>query len=89
MANPQSIIAVESKLRLCKVGDKLGYFHAWEQCSDVVPPSIMRGGHQGGVVSQMYALVEFTDGIKRVQPWDIKFVDEKNDILKQMIGINE
>lgn len=72
------------ELRLCKVGDELGYFHAGEQTSSVLEPSIMRGGHPGGVVAQMYALVEFPDGVKRVQPWEVKFIDEQNDILRML-----
>ena len=43
----------------------------------------MIGGHPGGTVSQVYAIVEFADGtIKRVQPYDVQFIDEENDILK-------
>lgn len=76
----------DPKLRLCKVGDKIGYFHTWEQKSDVIPPSPMRGGHPGGVVSQMFAIVEFTDGIERVQPCNVKFYDE---ITMQLAILNK
>lgn len=37
----------------------------------------MIGGHPGGTVSQVYAIVEFADGtVKRVQPYDVQFIDE-------------
>lgn len=86
MPNLSSTVTFEPELRLCKVGDQLGYFHTWEQWSDVIAPSLMRGGHQGGVISQMYALVEFTDGVKRVQPCDIKFIDKNNIFLAKING---
>lgn len=84
MPEPRLALTYRPELRLCKVGDELGYFHIWEQTSDVIAPSPMRGGHQGGVVAQMYALVEFADGVKRVQPYDVKFVDEDNEYLTRM-----
>lgn len=81
---PKMELTYAPELRLCKVGDELGYFHAWEQTSSVLEPSMLRGGHPGGTVVQMYALVEFADGVKRVQPYEVKFVDEQNDILKML-----
>ena len=44
--------------------------------SDIVPPSIMKGGHSGGVVKGVLALVEFEDGsVGEVYPHKIKFLD--------------
>ena len=82
--SPTAEFTFRPKLRLCQVGDELGYFHTWEQVSSVLDPSPLRGGHPGGTVAQMYAIVEFADGVKRVQPYEIKFVDEQNDILKTL-----
>ena len=81
---PASEFTIRPELRLCQVGDELGYFHTWEQVSSVLDPSPLRGGHPGGTVAQMYAIVEFADGVKRVQPYEVKFVDEQNDILKML-----
>lgn len=66
-----------SELRLCDVKGELGYFHCWEQWSNVVAPSPMIGGYPGGTVSHVYGIVEFCDGIRRVDPTDIFFCDEK------------
>lgn len=81
--SPAAEFTIKPELRLCQVGDELGYFHTWEQVSTVLDPSPLRGGHPGGTISQMYALVEFGDGVKRVQPYEVKFVDEQNDILSE------
>lgn len=66
------------KYRTCEVGDRIGYFHRWEEISDVIPLSPMIGGHQGGQVSRVYGIVEFADGVKEVLPCDIKFRDYTN-----------
>lgn len=58
-----------------------GNFHLWEQFSTVVPPSPMVGGPPGGTVSSVYGIVEFSDGIKRVDPITIKFTDEDHAAL--------
>ena len=39
-----------NKLRPCKVGEELYLFHGFTQISQIVPPSLMRGGHGGGVL---------------------------------------
>lgn len=70
---------MELELRLCEVDGKYGYFHCWEQISEVYTPSPMVGGHPGGQVSRVYGLVEFGDGhVKRVDITDIRFCDEEN-----------
>lgn len=69
---------IKWETRLCEVDGELGYFHTWEQRSDVVEPSIMRGGHPGGSVSRVYGIVEFKDRVRRVDPYQIKFCDEIN-----------
>ena len=75
---------IEWETRLCKVNGELGYFHTWEQWSNVIGASPLRGGHPGGQVSQVYGIVEFKDGVRRVDPTMIKFCDELNAGLTVM-----
>lgn len=69
---------VEFQTRLCEVKGELGYFHLWEQWSNVVGTSLLRGRHP---VGQVYGIVEFKDGVRRVDPVSIKFCDEENASL--------
>lgn len=55
--------------RLCTVRDVHGYFHTWEHYTTSYG--------QSGV----YGLVEFADGVRRVDPMLIKFCDEENEML--------
>ena len=73
---------VEFPTRLCEVNGKLGYFHRWEQWSNVVDASLLRGG-------QVYGIVEFKDGVRRVDPVSIKFCDEDNADLCALVKHNE
>lgn len=67
----------------CKDEKKLGYFHQWEQWSNVIGESPLIGGHSAGQISQVYGIVEFSDGsVKRVEPTSIKFVDGDNKDLR-------
>lgn len=81
-----------SKLRSCTVNGRPGYFHCWEHYARVVDASPMIGGHPGGQISYILGIVEFSDGVKRVDPVWIKFTDEKNSYLgaieKHMKGEN-
>lgn len=70
--------------RLCEVKGELGYFHCWEHWSNVVDASPLRGGHPGGQIGQVYGIVEFSDGVRRVEPSSIQFRDGVNDALKMM-----
>lgn len=67
------------KLRLCEVEGRYGYFHTFEQYSEIVLPSLLKGGHSGGVVANVFAIVEFPEGVKRVEPTSIKFIDGVHD----------
>ena len=67
--------------RLCKVDGKLGYFHCFEQWANVIGESPLIGGHSAGQISQVYGIVEFEDGVKRVNPTRIKFVDHEHQML--------
>lgn len=68
------------KTRLCEVNGELGRFHIWEQWSNVVDASPLRGGQIG----QVYGIVEFKDGVRRVDPAKIKFCDDENALLAEM-----
>lgn len=74
------------KTRLCKVDNEIGLFHCWEQYSDVIPPGIMIGSHPGGQIARLNGIVEFEDGVRRVDPTNIKFIDEDHEFIH---GINE
>lgn len=75
---------IEMPTRLCMVHGKLGYFHLWEQYSTPVPASPMIGGEPAGIFSRVFGIVEFDDGMRRVDPTDIVFHDEENDALYRM-----
>lgn len=70
--------------RLCEVDGELGYFHCWEHWSNVIDASPLRGGHPGGQIGQVYGIVEFKDGVRRIDPAKIKFCDDENAILAEM-----
>lgn len=74
---------VEWGTRLCKVGDEIGYFHIWEFYSEPLSASPMIGGAPAGVFSKMFGIVEFADGVRRVDPTNICFCDEMNDTLRE------
>lgn len=71
-------------IRLCEVGDRLGYFHCWEPYADIIAPGILKGSHPGGQYSRVFGIVEFPDGVERVDANEIKFVDETNANLNTM-----
>ena len=70
--------------RDCEVDGRYGYFHTWEQYSEIIPPSLLKGGHSGGVVAGVFGIVEFPEGIERVDPVKIKFVDREHADLVVM-----
>ena len=74
-------ITIKKELRLCKVGEELGYFHCWEQYGDVIFPGLMVGSNPGGQYSRVFGIVEFDDRVTRIEPSKIKFVDEVHDVL--------
>lgn len=80
-------IEVKLETRLCKVGDEYGYFHVWEQYSVPIPESPLIGGAPAGVVAQVFGIVEFADGVRRVQPYEIIFCDEQSDTLAQLNAV--
>lgn len=80
---------VELPTRLCEVKGELGYFHLWEQWSNVVGASLLRGRHHAAQIGQVYGIVEFKDGVRRVDPVSIKFCDEENANLCTLVKCNE
>lgn len=53
-------------------------FHCWTDKSQVVEPSMMRGGHNGGIIMCTYGIVEFKNGrVCEVLPSQIRFLDTK------------
>ena len=55
---------------------KKAIFHCWSQESQIVSPSILKGGHNGGTVSGVLAIVEYENGqVDKVQPERIRFAD--------------
>lgn len=76
-----SDIVIRKELRLCKVDEEIGYFHCWEQYSDVIAPGLTVGSHPGGQYSRIFGIIEFDDRIERVDPSKIQFVDEDHDYL--------
>lgn len=64
--------------RACMVDGRPGNFHTWEQYSEPVGASPMVGGRPAGVISMLFGIVEFAEGIERVDPVSIKFCDEEH-----------
>ena len=76
---------------ICKGGnEQRALFHCWNQWSDVVGESILKGGHKGGQVSETYGIVEFEDGtVKNVYPQLIRFLDNPFDEYIWKVGEQE
>lgn len=72
---------IKQERRLCTVNGETGYFHTWEQYSKPMEASLLIGGAPAGVFSKVFGIVEFEDGVRRVDPWVIKFCDEENEML--------
>lgn len=71
-------ILIKQELRPCKAGSLNGLFHRWIEEADVIEPSLMIGGHPGGVVRMTFGIVEFEDGtIDKIVPSKISFLDNK------------
>lgn len=74
-------VEIKQERRLCAVNGETGYFHTWEQYSKPLEASPLVGGAPAGVFSKIFGVVEFKDGIRRVDPTEIKFCDEENEML--------
>ncbi len=68
----------DSNLRPCLVKGEKALFHQWASRSEIIPPSVALGGHNGGVVSRVFGLIEYDDGkMAEVYPENIQFVNDK------------
>lgn len=85
--NPNINLSWET--RLCEVGDELGYFHTWEHYSQPVKESLLVGGAPSGVIGRVYGIVEFPNGVRRIEPTRIKFCDEIHSNLCEINQIHE
>lgn len=79
-------MGVNWETRLCTVNGETGYFHIWEQYSKPLEASPLVGGAPAGVFSKVFGVVEFPDGVRRVDPVDIHFCDKEHSML---YGFNE
>jgi hypothetical protein len=78
MANLSSEISIKIELRPCIVKGRKALFHKWSDKSNIVPPSPMIGGHDGGVLKLTVGIIEYEDGvITECYPYEIRFVDAK------------
>lgn len=72
---------IKVERRLCTVNGEVGYFHTWEQYSKPLEASPLVGGAPAGVFGKIFGIVEFEDSVRRVEPTNIKFCDEENEML--------
>ena len=87
-SNPQhkKVYISTSEYRPCILDGMKALFHRWEEKSWVVPPSPLVGGHSGGTVRGVYAIVELEDGtVREVEPSAIKFdtTDRRFETLRR------
>lgn len=67
---------VSNMYRPCYAKGERGLFHCWADVAEVVAPSMLRGGHNGGQLRMTYGIVELQDGrVKLYEPKDIRFAD--------------
>lgn len=75
---PTVDFTLKHEWRLCKVNHELGYFHCWGHYSNPAPAGLTIVSPPAGVISYVSGIVEFDDGIRRVDPTVIKFCDEEH-----------
>lgn len=69
---------IEVELRPCKVNGKKALFHTWSNKSEIVDPSPLMGGHNGGVLKWTVGIIEFENGtVGECLPNSIQFLDNK------------
>ena len=73
----QQTIKFNHGKRPCTVNGEKGYFHLWEQYSRPVDTSPLIGGAPAGIISCVFGIVEFPDGVRRVEPTNIAFTDKE------------
>lgn len=76
MKMADSTITIKPEYRPCKIDGKRALFHKWAEYSDIYAPSILKGGHSGGVLKYVVGIVEYEDGTTaKVAPEKVVFVD--------------
>lgn len=77
------------ELRPClieKSGEK-ALFHRWAEVSEIVPPAIAVGGHNGGVVKDVMALIELENGrVGMIRASAIRFLDSEKKFIQFNFG---
>lgn len=72
--------------RHCIVNDKKAIFHTFEQYSKIVPPSLLVGGDNGGVIAEVFAIVEYEDGtLGRAYISSLRFTDRETEEITAQI----
>lgn len=68
------------QLRPCLVNGEECLFHTWENFMQVIAPSAMVGGHNGGQIAYTLGIVEKADGtLMKVYPGHVRFVDSLHE----------
>lgn len=63
-------------MRTCRINGKNYMFHCWEHYSEIIEPSVLKGGHSGGVIGCTFGIVEDENGkVFRVPAYEIQFTD--------------
>lgn len=71
-------VVTRDKNRKIATHTRNALFHRWADKAEIVPPSVLKGGHGGGVVRGVLAIVEYEDGtIGEALPENIRFLDSK------------
>lgn len=76
--------------RICMVAtykaireERRAFFHLFTTSARPIEPSLLRGGHPGGQVSEAVAIVEYEDGtVDTVEPSRVRFLDTEG-LMKQ------
>lgn len=74
-------IVIQNELRPCKVTGitRKALWHKWVDVREIVPPSLLNGGHGGGVIADTFGLIEFDDGFtKLISVGKIRFLDSRH-----------
>ena len=67
---------VQDETRPCVVNGMRAIFHKWYESSELVGESPLRGGHPGGAIKGMHAIVEYENGaVECVHPCCVRFAD--------------
>lgn len=77
----------EKRPCLVKRDGKRAIFHRWAEVSQIVPPALTVGGHGGGVVKDVMALVELEGGdVCMVHASEIRFLDSERHFVQFNFG---